>query len=180
MSLLKSTKLKNLLAVAAIGVSLASCSSNNPLEVTRSHCPAVAVVGDVGSMTRLNGDLQRAEDVVFTATIVNIDTSCTESDQSGVNSLVTFEVAALSGPALTGSSVDVEYFAVILKDNSQIVTKKRYPLTLSFNSDGRAVVSQSLTQLIPSLSQARRYDYELLLGFQMTASEIAFNMEQER
>lgn len=179
MSLLKSAiRSTRLISVVAGALVLASCANKNPLVVTVSHCPAVVVVGDVGTLTRLAGSNQNIDDVVFSASILNVNISCTEGDS--VNADVTFEVAANAGAALKSRTQKVEYFAAVLKDNSQLVTKKYFDVTLNFDSNGRAVVTQSLSQVIPTIDQARRYDYELLLGFKMTPSEIAFNMEQER
>ncbi|SDE21614.1 MULTISPECIES: hypothetical protein [Kordiimonas] len=155
---------------------LAACGNRNPLEVTVSRCPAVAVVGDAGTLTRFEGQSRNVEDVAFTASIMDVKLTCEEAED--VTSQVTFSVAANKGEAFKGGSVTIPYFVVVMKDNSQIITKKIYDVTLNFDRDGRAVSREVLEQHIPTIAQARRYNYEVLLGFQLTAQDAVFNMER--
>ena len=152
---------------------LAACNSN-PLEVIISRCPAVAVVGDAGTITRFKGDGREQEDITLTATIANITTQCNESDD--VNARVTFDVLARTGPSFTGDSVTLEYFVAVLKDNSQLISKKRYTTTLYFDRAGNADSRQVIEAYVPTIEQARRYNYEVLLGFQATPDEVYFNL----
>jgi hypothetical protein len=161
--------------MAAIVLLVAACN-RNPFEVVVSRCLAVAVVGDVGTLTKFKGEGQTAEDHMYTASISNLSSECEEEED--VRSEVTFTVAAQAGPAMQDTSVTLPYFVVVLKDNSQIVSKKVFDVTLSFDRNGKASSVQKIGQHIPTIAQARRYDYELLVGFQMDAQEVVFNMER--
>ena len=70
------------------------------------------------------------------------------------------------------------YFIAILKDNSQIVSKEVFEVTLKFDQKGFARSREIVTQHIPTIEQARRYNYEVLIGFQMDAQDVVFNMER--
>jgi len=155
---------------------LAACGNRNPLEVTVSRCPAVAVVGDAGTLTRFEGQGRNVEDVAFTASIVDVTLTCEEAED--VTSEVIFSVAATAGDAFKGGSVTIPYFVVVMKDNSQIITKKIYDVTLNFDREGRASSREVIEQHIPTIEQARRYNYEVLLGFQLTAQDAVYNMER--
>jgi predicted small lipoprotein YifL len=155
---------------------LAACGNRNPLEVTVSRCPAVAVVGDAGTLTRFEGDSRNVEDVAFTASILDVRMTCEEAED--VRAQVTFDIGAQQGDAFRGRSVTVPYFVVVLKDNSQIVSKRVFDVTLRFDSNGNASSHEVVTQHIPTIEQARRYNYEVLLGFQLTAQDAVFNMER--
>lgn len=157
-------------------LALGACANNNPLEVTVSRCPAVAVVGDAGTMTRFRGEDRTVDDVAYTASILNVKMDCIEDID--VRSTVTFEVGAQTGKAFSGRSVTVPYFVVVMRDNSQIVSKKIYDVTLNFDSNGRASSRQVVAQHIPTIEQARRYNYEVLLGFQLSPNDAVFNMER--
>lgn len=161
-----------LLALASF---LASCASN-PLEVTISRCPAVAVVGDTGTLTRFSGEGRTDEDVMFTASISDVAVSCQEED--AVTSAIGFYVSAHSDGRLVNDTVVLPYFVAVMKDNSEIVTKRIYDVTLDFDQNGYAVSREVLNQLIPTIDQARRYNYELLIGFQLSVEDVAFNMER--
>ncbi len=161
-----------LLALASF---LASCASN-PLEVTISRCPAVAVVGDTGTLTRFNGDGRTDEDVIYTASISDIAVSCEEGES--VTSAIGFYVSAHSDGRLVNQVITLPYFVAVMKDNSEIVTKRIYDVTLDFDQNGYAVSREVLNQLIPTIDQARRYNYELLIGFQLSPDDVAYNMER--
>jgi len=162
-------------AALVLALALAACNKN-PLEVTISRCPAVAVVGDTGTLTRFDGGGRTADDVMFTASINDVNVTCSEAD--AVSSAVSFYIAAESDGKIVNETVTLPYFVAVLKDNSEIVTKRIFDVTLRFDSNGYAVSREVLSQYIPTIEQARRYNYELLLGFQLSIDDIAFNMER--
>jgi len=158
-----------------LALTLVACN-NNPLEVTISRCPAVAVVGDTGTLTRFNGEGRTADDVMFTATISDVEVSCSEGDS--VSSAVSMYIAAESDGKIVNDSVTLPYFVAVLKDNSEVVTKRIFDVTLRFDENGYAVSREVLSQFIPTIEQARRYNYEFLIGFQLSIDDVAFNMER--
>ncbi len=163
--------------VTALTMMTAACS-DNPLEVVVSNCPALAVFGDVGTVTRFVGSGRDTGDVAYTATISSAVQNCTEH-KNGIDTTVEFDIVATRGTALTETAVDLQYFVVVMKDNSQLVTKKIYDVTLKFNaSTGTAVSHQIIKSVIPTLEQAKRYNYETLLGFQLTNDEAAYNISR--
>lgn len=162
--------------IAAITMMTAACTNQNPYEVTVSNCPALAVLGDAGTVTRFVGDGRDAQDVAYTATISSAVQNCTEHSD-GINTTVEFDIVAASGAALTNREVTLQYFVAEMKDNSQLVSKKVFDVTLNFKaSTGTAVSHQVIKSNIPTLEQAKRYDYETILGFQLTNDEAAYNI----
>ena len=166
-----------LVIMTALLLLLAACN-RNPFEVTVSRCLAVAVVGDVGTLTKFKGEGTTTGDVEFTASIMDVESRCEEADD--VRSEVAFFVGAQAGPALIGKQITVPYFVAVLKDNSQIVSKKIFNVTLNFDDSGYAYSRQVIGQYIPTIEQSRRYNYELLLGFQLDPQEALFNMERQK
>ncbi len=164
-----------LLGVAIMTLALAACA-DNPLEVTISRCPAVAIVGDTGTLTRFDGEGRTADDVMFTASISDVGVSCTEGDS--VTSAVSFYVGAQSEGKVINETVTLPYFVAVLKDNSEVVTKRIFDVTLRFDENGYASSREILSQFVPTIEQARRYNYELLIGFQLSVDDVAFNMER--
>ena len=162
-------------SILVMAFALAACASN-PFEVTISRCPAVAVVGDAGTLTRFSGEGRTIDDVLYTASISDVSVTCEESD--AVVSAVNFYVGAQSDGKITNETVTVPYFVAVLKDNSEVVTKRIFDVNLRFDENGFADSQETITQYIPSIEQARRYNYELLIGFQLEISDVVFNMER--
>ena len=162
--------------ITMMALIITACASRNPLEVVVSRCPAVAVVGDAGTLTKFKGDSRLQKDMIFSASITDITSSCVQDDS--VSGEVSFTIAATSGTAFQGSAKSVTYFVTILKDNSQIVSKKTFETRLNFNRDGQAAIRETIRQFIPTIEQARRYNYEILVGFQLSADEAVYNMRR--
>lgn len=162
--------------MVAVILSVVACTRKNPLQVTISDCPAVAVIGDMGSYTRIKGDSSLAKDIEYTATVSNLQITCEQEEV--IQSVVTFDISAVAGPALTGQSITVEYFVVTAKDTASLVTKNSYQVTLTFDRQGRAFKSQTIEHLIPTREQARKYDYELLVGLKATPTEYYRNIQR--
>ncbi len=164
------------LFVSAVLLLIIAACNRNPLEVVVSRCPAVAVVGDLGTFTKFEGSGQTTDDVAFTASILQIQSECSEG--SSVVGETSFEISAQSGPALKDTTITLPYFVAILRDNSQIVSKKIFETTLVFDENGYAVSREVVGQYIPTIEQTRRYNYEVLLGLQIAPEDVVFNLQR--
>jgi hypothetical protein len=155
---------------------IAGCGGGNPFEVTTSNCPAVAVVSYTGTVTKFSGGGRNAGDVIYNATMTDLRVDCQEDDKTGIHQRISFAIIASKGPAFSNQKIVLPYFAVLLRDNNLITAKKVFRAELQFdpNSD-RVVLRQAIAQILPDIDTARRYDYELLVGFQLTPDEVAYN-----
>lgn len=159
--------------VMLLALTAVACQ-RNPFEVIESNCPAVSVVSNVGSITRFAGAGRNAKDVAFNASITGIHVDCTQGDS--VDMEVSFAIVARRGPAMTEDSVTLPYFVILLRDNHLVTVKKVYETTVRFNRGAdRAAVRETVSQHFEDSAPARRYDYELLIGFQLTPDEVIYN-----
>ncbi len=162
--------------LALLGV-LAGCGGKkaNPLRVTVMRCPAPAVVEGVSTLTRFADARRTADAVLFTASIEDLTLKCDQGER--VRSHLRFRVVATRGPALRDEVVEVPYFVAVMRDNGEIVAKRIYRTRLVFARGAkRAETMEEILQTIPSIEQARRYDYELLVGFQVKTDDLIFNV----
>lgn len=150
-----------------------SCQKN-PFQVTESNCPAVSVVSNVGSITRFAGTGRNTGDVAFNASITGVHVDCRQSES--IDMEVSFSIVAQRGPAMTESSATLPYFLILMRDNHRITVKKIYETSIRFAAGSdRAAVRETITQRFDTTDPARRYDYELLIGFQLTPDEVIYN-----
>ena len=167
--------MRRLAAVLALPAALAACANQNPLEVTVSRCPALAVAGHTGTLTRFTGSERDVDDVAFNAIITDLKIDCRQGES--VAGRVTFNLVATRGPALAAQDVTLPYFVAILRDNNQVVTKKVFETTLRFEpGQERTGTREVIVHRLPDITRARRYDYELLVGFQLSPDELAYNV----
>ena len=108
------------------------------------------------------------------ASVGGLSIQCDEG--SSVNSQISFTVSATRGPAATSDVLPLQYFVAVVKDNHQIITKEIYDVTLQFNREGGASSREVVSLSIPTIEQARRYNYEFVVGFQMTPEQAAYNL----
>lgn len=152
---------------------LVSCN-RSPLEVRISRCPAVAVVGDAGSYVAFDDDARHQEDMRYLVSIANVTSSCEQSGR--VVAQIDFDILARREDGFQGNRIDVGYFAAVLKDNSQLVSKKTYEISLDFDEAGLARTRQTIEVEVPTIEQARKYNYEFLLGLNVTPDQAYFNI----
>lgn len=164
-----------ILFASAATMLLAACNTN-PLEVIVSRCPAVAVVGDTGTWTEFKDETKgkTQDNLAFTASIVELEQFCDEG--SRVESELAFKIVAKSYEGYEGATISLPYFVAVLKDNSQLITKQTYEVELQFDSNGLAQMPQAVAVTVPTIDQAREYNYEVLVGFQMDPEKVYYNL----
>lgn len=163
-----------LTAALILGALLLGACNKNPLQVTLSRCPAVAVVSKTGTLTQFAGEGREIEDVALTAYMTHLRNECDQSDE--VNSLISFDVVATRGPAAEQDSFTLPYYVVVLQDNHRIISKKVFETTIDFAPGAdRAGVREVVRQYLPDVNRARRYDYEVLIGFHLAPEDAAYN-----
>lgn len=138
---------------------LGGCN-RNPLQVTRSLCPAVAIpqyTGDTTLFAPLNSRDASAIDV--TATIVNLRGTCTESDTQ-LGTLVNFDVVAQRRDAGPARTVIFPYFIAMVQGGNVIVSKQVSSVAVNFAAGqvraqtaagGQAQVLRSAATLPPDI-----------------------------
>lgn len=112
---------------------LAGCSANrNPLEVSRSACPAVAVLQHAGSVTLFSPETSRNADAIdVTATITNLRSNCTET-AGQIISEARFDVVAQRTNAAGAREVVLPYFASVVRAGDQLLSKQLGSVRLVF------------------------------------------------
>lgn len=149
-----------LLTLAATG--LAACGDRNPLRITRSACPAVAIpayTGEVTLFTRPGTDA--ASDVDVVAAITNVRGGCTEAAETLITD-ASFEVQARRADAGPARQVTLPWFAAVVQAGDRLVTKQVGQVTLNFaagqdrasvTATARSEVARSVATLPPAINQ---------------------------
>jgi hypothetical protein len=187
------TAMTKQLLVLALPLLLAACSSANPLEVRRTSCPAIAVPKHTGTLTRFSqAGRFDAQDVVLVASLGQLDANCVETD-AGVRTALSFNIVATRPAKGPAEAAQIPYFITVVKDGETLVAKQVYGASLSF-ADGAssASLSQVVTVATPTIplppkpKKNNEIDefapppkpaiYELLVGFQLSDSDVVYNI----
>lgn len=146
---------------ASIALILAGCTTegqirDNGIVVTRSACPAVAIPAATGDVTLFNPETSRdaaAIDVV--ATMTNLRSTCDEAGSNIVTN-VTFDVEAQRRNAAGPRDVTLEYFAVVVRGGTNVISKSVGRVGLHFDggqlrATTRGVASGSISHAAATL-----------------------------
>jgi hypothetical protein len=204
--------------VAAAPLALAGCSSSGQLVVDqgvgitalRSVCPAVGIPDYTGDITLFTSPVARTADAIdMVAAMTNVRTTC-NPDGEEVFAQVDFDVYARRLNTTGARTVEIPYFATVLRGGDSVVSKRVGMVTLSF-ADGQeraegkgtaaAYVSRAEATLPADIRERitrkrkagdadaavdpltepdvraalARASFELLVGFQMTDAQLAYN-----
>ena len=204
--------------VAAAPIALAGCSSDGQLVVDqgvgitalRSVCPAVGIPDYTGDITLFSSATSRTTDTMdLVAAMTNVRADC-NPDGEQVVSQVTFDVYGRRMSSAGARTVEIPYFATVMRGGDSVVSKRVGTVTLSF-ADGQdraeaqgtaaAYIDRAEATLPPDIRERitrkrragdadaavdplterdvraalARASFELLVGFQMSDAELAYN-----
>lgn len=130
--------------VAAAPIALAGCSSDGQLVVDqsvgitalRSVCPAVGIPDYTGDITLFSSSTSRTADAIdVVAAMTNVRADC-NPDAEQVVSQVTFDVYGRRTNTAGARTVEVPYFATVMRGGDSVVSKRVGTVTLNF-ADGQ-------------------------------------------
>ncbi|MFC3713432.1 hypothetical protein ACFOMD_12675 [Sphingoaurantiacus capsulatus] len=111
---------------------LTACGGGDPLRVTRSACPAVAIVQHTGDVTLFSPPASRdASAIDVVATMTNVRGACSETG-SHISTGATFTVLAQRTNAAGARQVTLPYFVAVVQAGDKLVTKQTGTVTLNF------------------------------------------------
>ena len=134
---MRSFLLKPLAFVLVSGVLLAACGNDNPLQVTRSTCPAAAVLQGAGEVTLFSpADSRDASAIDVVASITDVRSGCAVAGDMITNS-ASFDVVAQRRQTQGARDVTLPYFSAVVRAGDKLVAKQAGQVTLHF-ADGQA------------------------------------------
>lgn len=146
------TKTTRHIPALALGLALAACAGAGDLVIDqgvgitaiRSACPAVGVPDYTGDITtfRAPGSTTLA-DLDVTAALTNVRSTCDESGAK-VFTQATFDVLASRTDTAGARTVQLPYYATVLRGGSAVVSKRVGTVTLNF-ADGQSRAQASGT-----------------------------------
>ena len=129
--------LRQLGLIFLAGTALVACAGGgDPLRITRSACPAVAVLQHAGDVTLFSPPTSRDADAIdVTATITNVRGICGDSGDR-ITTGATFNVLAQRTNATGARDVTLPFFAAVVQGGDRLIAKQAGSVTLRF-ADGQ-------------------------------------------
>lgn len=137
--------MKKLLPLVVLAL-LSACARDGEIDqtggiaITRTACPAIAIPAQTGDITVFNPASSRdARAIDVTANITNLRMACGDQSEDVVAE-ASFTVEARRTNTVGARSVELPYFATVVRGGSVVVSKRVERITLTF-ADGQSRAS---------------------------------------
>jgi hypothetical protein len=134
--------LKKIIPFVALAL-LSACAKDGDIDetggiaITRTACPAVAIPVQTGDITVFNPPSSReARAIDVTANITNLRMVCGDQGEDVVTE-ATFSVEARRSNTSGARSVELPYFATVMRGGTAVISKRIERVTINF-ADGQA------------------------------------------
>jgi hypothetical protein len=165
----------------ALAGSLSGCGvfgqSNKKVEAA---CPQGIIPADSAHITRFrDGPGRDLTDVLTEGQIYDILIQC-KYDKQSVTVDLQIGFIGLRGPADRSRNADFEYWVAIVDPSDKIVERTTSRAVFRFNDNESRLtqVKDDLEPYIPLSDLKAAPNYQIIVGFQLTAAELAWNREQ--
>jgi hypothetical protein len=159
-------------ATAAVCVALAACSTTKI-----ERCPAIAVLVDTGSLTKIQSNAQGQASAAYTVQIANAKRDCDLPKYSrDLTGNVTIDFRATRANAAAGATYTVPYFVAITTEG-KVLAKQQFQVAFAFQpGESTTAFSDSVNSLSLSIGRDKKAtDYGILVGFQLSKGELDYN-----
>ncbi len=165
-------------ALLALGLAavLAACGSSDKAQPA---CPSGLIPADAAKITRFqDGPGRDLTDVIAEATIQDILVQC-EYKKKVADIDLQIAVVGTRGPADRSRVAEFEYFVAIVDPQQNILVKQPFKVRFEFN-DNRTQLGtiEQIEPRLPLPDPSKADQYRILVGFQLTPEELAWNRSQ--
>lgn len=144
-------------------------------------CPPSGVLADATAVSKLMPgsplpDIQDPTNVIYSAEISRPVLECDFDRENITLSLdMSFTIRALRGTA-GAADPPLEFFVSIIDLDENVLVKNVYRYQPNFGNNRAVQWTQNVRDLaVPMEKDTRPGDYEILIGFQLTPDELAYN-----
>ena len=176
-----------ILSAAAASALLAGCGGLGSLGLKAPTaaelalgCPKVSIIRDLQEITHLRPGAGRdATAVMSRAALADFAGNC-EYGPDGVTVNVKLALVAERGPALSGDTDRYQYFVAVFRPGEQTpAAKSEFDTGARFTAeDTRRAWVEELSPHIPLPKDVNAQDWQVMVGFQLTNEELAYNRIQ--
>ena len=157
-------------------LALSACDSSTTL---LPNCPRTGILSDAADLTRFRPAGTDLTDMVVDGRITGLSGKCSLEDPTHLHTVISVSMDLTRGPAAKGRDAEVTYF-VSVAHGDQILDKRDYTLAVSFdgNSNQLRLAGDQIDFSLPVNDKVKGSDYRILVGYQLTPEELAFNRKR--
>lgn len=145
-------------------------------------CPTVRIIDELSSLSEFKGNSDKESQLISRVNLNQVESSCNfERGHVAVDLKLAFESAL--GPKAKIKNSDKPFFAypffvAVTNDDDEILAKEVFAASIAYKRDEDShMYYEKLKQLIPISRNSQARNYNILIGFQLTAKQLKFNRE---
>ena len=170
--LLVQKMIRFIIPILFIGLTFGCMSSSNET----AYCPQVGIVSDLDRLTEIETrDIGSTANILFDSRIQRLGGACKMSG-GGVTVSTVFELFSKLSGYDTPADVHLAYLVATVDPNGRILAKEVYQTKIAY-SDGMETVrkKEEVVVFIPSRVKTNLRGYKILIGFELTESQLQYN-----
>lgn len=144
-------------------------------------CPRLVLAEYADRLMRYNSDVRVSENLLYDARFLQAGGDC-GYDENVIDVSMTVRIAVALGPAATEDNAPIRYFVAIARNSDHsVVARGSFDTLVEFPGVTKhSGTVEEFEQTIPLRDGETGADYVILLGFEMTPEELAYNRSNPR
>ena len=168
----------NVLASLFVLVPLLGCGTPGITQLAQS-CPTLAILAQASEVTIVRPGGQARDDVALSAEMLPATMACDyELGDPDVTVELSVPISVRRGPA-AGEPQSLDYFVAVVDPNGNIISKRLFARDVPAGNTPVGTLTEYVNGTTIGLAQNRQpSEYQVLIGFQLTADEYARNQAE--
>ncbi len=164
--------------VVSLGGLLAACGSDPFVEEPVPACPSAYLPKDTAKLVQFSGAGKDLTDVIVEAEFAGYLGDCGyDLDDGTLDVIISPLINAELGPAAQNRTVAFQYYVALRNPAGEFVQKSVFDVTMPFpdNLNLARYRDEQVTLNVPLDDVWTGPDYEIFIGFQLTADQLDYN-----
>ena len=159
---------------------LADATSTTP---NAGPCPAAGSLYEAQRIVVLEDNKPSFNSIEFTGEVTGVELFCRYINDNPIDAQIDLELAFGRGPAATASEYTYNVFVAVTRTNRTVIDKQVFPIRVKFDSGQDVAFKQETIARITiprADSSVSGANFEILVGFDLTPEQEAFNKGGQR
>ncbi len=162
-------------------VPVANVVTGSSERLLTNPCPQVEIVDDLSSISDFtNPKKQKKDNLISRVDIKSAESTCKLASKSAIVDLKVIFDGLLGTKGRTKSAdkpfFSYPFFIAVTSPSGKIMAKEIFAASLTYDAnETNHLYSENLRQIIPITSKKHANQYRILIGFQVTPDQLAYN-----
>ena len=169
--------------VAEGNIYVAGINGSAPEKLLRSPCPQVEIVNDLSSISDFSSPKhQKKEYLISRVDLKSAESTCKLSSKTAIVDLKLLFNGKLGPKGRNKTSekpfFSYPFFVAVTTPSGKIMAKEIFAASITYTAkENEHTYFENLRQIIPIKNKNQANNYHILIGFQVTPDQLAYNRE---